>query len=38
MHMYHVMCPLLHVWKTVGVKHQEGIPHSLPKANPIGRY
>ena len=34
--------PLPHVWKTVGVKPREGIPqgipHSLPKANPIGRY
>ena len=31
-----------HEWKTVGVKPREGIPqgipHSLPKANPIGRY
>ena len=30
--------PLPHVWKTVGVKPREGIPHSLPKANPIGCY
>jgi hypothetical protein len=31
-----------HEWKTVGVKPREGIPqgipHSLPKANPIGHY
>ena len=34
--------PLPHIWKTVGVKPREGIPqgipHSLPKANLIGRY
>ena len=34
--------PLPHVWKSVGVKPREGIPqgipHSLPKANSIGRY
>ena len=27
--------PLLHMWKTVGVKCQEGIPHSLSKATPL---
>ena len=35
-------CPLRHVWKTVGVKSREGIPlgipHNLPKTNPIGCY
>ena len=39
---YRATRPLPHVWKTVGVKSREGIPqgipHSLPKTNPIGCY